>query len=392
MSISRNVSIFTLLAPAAVAGIAGWGTLTAFAGAAVSSPLILGCTLMPALLAGLYAMSVVRRVERASILRESAVDEAQARQSEQPLQPVLEALCQQALPVWIRQIDTSRDQTERGVSELTSRFVDISRRLDDTVRASQMAADGGAEGAGSLNTSAAELYQVVESLRVAQQSRDEMLGEVRNLTSYTGELRSMAAEVAAIAAQTNLLALNAAIEAARAGEAGRGFAVVADAVRTLSSQSSETGQKMSAKVDIINAAINRLVAVAGESSERSNDSVSASQGTIEGVLARFGSITDQLRHSAEGLLSESAGIGQEINDVLVTLQFQDRVSQILNQVRERMNALNDELQQARQGRRPLALDASAFMKEMEDGYAMREQRQNHHGKSTQTTEDTITFF
>jgi methyl-accepting chemotaxis protein len=32
------------------------------------------------------------------------------------------------------------------------------------------------------------------------------------------------------------------------------------------------------------------------------------------------------------------------------------------------------------------------MAEMERGYAMREQRQNHAGKSTQTAEDTITFF
>jgi methyl-accepting chemotaxis protein len=392
MAMSRNVSLFTLLAPAAFTSVAGWGALAALAGDVLSGSLIFACTIIPGLLAGFYTAWIVRRIEHKSVLREAAFKETHTRQLEQPSTPALEVLCQQALPIWVRQIDTSREQTEHAISDLTSRFVDIAQRLDETVRASKVAADGGATGAGSLTASAGDLYQVVESLRVAQQSRDEMLGEVRNLTSYTGELRSMAADVAAIAAQTNLLALNAAIEAARAGEAGRGFAVVADAVRTLSSQSSETGQKMSAKVDIINAAITRLVEVAGESSERSNDSVSASQNTIEGVLLSFGSITDQLRHSAQGLLNESAGIGQEISDVLVTLQFQDRVSQILNQVRERMNALHDEVQTARDSGRPLILDTNAFMAEMERGYAMREQRQNHAGKSTQTAEDTITFF
>jgi methyl-accepting chemotaxis protein len=335
-------------------------------------------------------MAVRRSETQASLSTVAPEPDEQDRNHESD--QALKTLCQAALPIWVRQIDTSREKTEQAISDLASRFVHIAQRLDDTVRASRVAADGGVEGAGSLNSSADELYQVVESLRVAQQSRDEMLGEVRNLTSYTGELRSMATDVAAIAAQTNLLALNAAIEAARAGEAGRGFAVVADAVRTLSSQSSDTGQKMSAKVDIINAAINRLVQVAGESSERSNDSVSTSQGTIEGVLKRFGSITDQLRHSAEGLLNESAGIGQEISEVLVTLQFQDRVSQILNQVRERMNALSEELQHAKHSGQPLALDTPAFMAEMERGYAMREQRQNHAGKSIQAAEDTITFF
>ncbi|WP_092405281.1 methyl-accepting chemotaxis protein [Pseudomonas sp. NFACC02] len=391
MPTSRNVGLFTLLAPGFFAGLAAWGTLTALAGGALSWVSILACTGVPGVFLGLYTAWIVRRVERQSGLRRSH-EETHSRPLEQPPTPALQVLCEQALPIWVRQIDTSREQTEQAISDLTSRFVDISRRLDDTVRASKLAADGGATGAGSLTTSASELDQVVESLRFSQQSRDEMLGEVRNLTSYTGELRSMASDVAAIAAQTNLLALNAAIEAARAGEAGRGFAVVADAVRTLSSQSSETGQKMSAKVDIINAAITRLVEVAGESSERSNDSVSACQGTIEGVLARFGSITDQLRQSTDGLLNESAGIGQEISEVLVALQFQDRVSQILSQVRERMNALYDELQQARLNDQPLILDANVFMAEMERGYAMREQRQNHAGKSTKPAEDTITFF
>jgi len=68
----------------------------------------------------------------------------------------------------------------------------------------------------------------------------------------------MAAEVANIAGQTNLLALNAAIEAARAGESGRGFAVVAGEVRNLSSLSSNTGKKMSDKVQVISSQPGRI--------------------------------------------------------------------------------------------------------------------------------------
>lgn len=374
-------------------GLASFAVLSMQVVSTLSWPLLLLGILVPVLISTLYAAWRIRKIEFQACLIANDLEQAQTRLNQEMTRPVAEDLFQHTLPVWVRQLETAGSQTEQAITDLTARFVDISQRLDHTVQASQAAAGNGTESAGGLSTSESELFQVVESLHVAQQSRDEMVKEVGALTAYTGELRSMAAEVAAIAAQTNLLALNAAIEAARAGEAGRGFAVVADAVRTLSSQSSETGQKMSAKVDIINAAVNRLVEVAGESSERSQDQVSASQSTIESVLGRFSTITGQLRESADGLLNESAGISQEINQVLVALQFQDRVSQMLGQVRERMSALHSELQQAERSGQPLMLDVNAWMADMERGYAMREQRQNHHGKVVKAAdENAITFF
>ena len=191
-----------------------------------------------------------------------------------------------AMPIWAKQVESSRQQTETAIVSLTSRFTGISSRLEDTVQASQLAAGelAGSSSGGAVQVlaqSEGELVKVIDSLKATQASRDETLAQVRNLTAYTGELRTMAADVAAIAAQTNLLALNAAIEAARAGEAGRGFAVVADAVRSLSSKSSETGQQMSAKVDIINTAITQLVQAASSGADQDSHSVSASEQSIQ---------------------------------------------------------------------------------------------------------------
>lgn len=304
-----------------------------------------------------------------------------------------------AMPIWAKQVESSRQQTETAIVELTSRFTGISERLQETVQASQQAAgelDGqNADGALKvLAQSDSELSQVINSLKATQASRDETLTQVRSLTAYTGELRTMAADVAAIAAQTNLLALNAAIEAARAGEAGRGFAVVADAVRSLSSKSSETGQQMSAKVDIINNAITQLVQAASSGADQDSHSVAESEQSIQHVLQRFQSITGRLAESADLLKQESYGIRDEMTDVLVSLQFQDRVSQILTHVRDNIDSLHTHLQQSSQSPdEAVAINAREWLARMESTYATDEQRRTHRGESAaQQNSQEITFF
>ena len=304
-----------------------------------------------------------------------------------------------AMPIWAKQVESSRQQTETAIVELTSRFTGISERLQETVQASQQAAgelDGqNADGALKvLAQSDSELSQVIDSLKATQASRDETLTQERSLTAYTGELRTMAADVAAIAAQTNLLALNAAIEAARAGEAGRGFAVVADAVRSLSSKSSETGQQMSAKVDIINNAITQLVQAASSGADQDSHSVAESEQSIQHVLQRFQSITGRLAESADLLKQESYGIRDEMTEVLVSLQFQDRVSQILTHVRDNIDSLHTHLQQSSQSPdEAVAINAREWLARMESTYATDEQRRTHRGESAaQQNSQEITFF
>lgn len=314
----------------------------------------------------------------------------------------LEEVCTEVVPIWSRQVETTRHQTETAIMDLANRFVGINAKLEASVRASQSAAGdlaGNAEG-GALAVMArseSSLTSVIDSLREAQHSRNDMLEQVRGLNDYTGELRAMAVKVAEIAAQTNLLALNAAIEAARAGEAGRGFAVVADEVRKLSSLSSETGKKMSGTVDIISNAITSVFKIAESSSEHDFKSVASSELIIQQVLQGFNNVTSHLSDSAELLQQESAGIRDELSDVLVSLQFQDRVSQILVHVRNNMEKLHQHLQQYKKDRAasiPVKhINIKTWLAEMEMLYATQEQVHTHRGvQSSAAAKQEITFF
>jgi methyl-accepting chemotaxis protein len=314
----------------------------------------------------------------------------------------LEEVCTEVVPIWSRQVETTRNQTETAIMDLANRFVGINAKLEASVRASQSAAGelaGNAEGGALavMTQSESSLTGVIDTIREAQHSRNDMLEQVRSLNDYTGELRAMAVKVAEIAAQTNLLALNAAIEAARAGEAGRGFAVVADEVRKLSSLSSETGKKMSGTVDIISNAISSVFKIAESSSEHDFKSVASSELIIQQVLQSFNNVTSHLSDSAELLQQESAGIRNELSDVLVSLQFQDRVSQILVHVRNNMEKLHQHLQQYKQDKAasiPVKnIDIKAWLADMEALYATQEQVHTHRGtQSSAAAKQEITFF
>lgn len=288
-----------------------------------------------------------------------------------------------AVTILSGQIETARVQTEDAIIALAARFSGIADKLEAAAAASQNAA-GGLTGSGKdsvltmLAQSRSELTAVIDTLKSVQRSRDAMLAEVRGLVRYTDEMRDMAADVAAIALQTKLLALNAAVEAARAGTFAKGFAVVADEVRKLSALSSEIGKKMADKVGVINTAISTVSGSTERSAKQDAQSVLQCESIIQNVLTRFQDATSRLSESADILRREGAGIRDEVSDVLVSLQFQDRVSQILSHVRTSLEELCERVGRWLQQREGSSVDIWKWFNEMAQTYSTEEQRRIHH--------------
>lgn len=300
-------------------------------------------------------------------------------------------LTRNVVPLWQRHVATGRSLTEESIGELVMRFTDINTRLEEALAQSTDSGEA-ASVVQTLHVCRDELNSVLTGMQGALDAKREMLARIVELSNYTQEMKAMADTVSSLATQTNLLALNAAIEAARAGDHGRGFAVVSGEVRNLSSKSGDAGRRITAKVEAINAVIHATRHAAEAYAVEDEAMVTQAEQTIRRVLERYHAVAEGLEDSARLLREESDGVHGEISGILVSLQFQDRVSQILTHVEQDMGALAQRLDSGME-----RADTQRWLEELKARYTTPEQHQNHSGRGGEpqlapSAPGDITFF
>jgi methyl-accepting chemotaxis protein len=276
------------------------------------------------------------------------------------------ALLLDVLPAWTQHVGLVKAQTERAVTQLTSSFARVLEQFDLAgIGGGNRPEENKARTITLLSLCERELQPVVSSLTGMIEGKDALLVNIRSLAQQTRELQAMAAEVGSIAAQTNLLALNAAIEAARAGESGRGFAVVAQEVHMLSQRSAETGRHIGERVGQIAATMDATMSTAEDATVHDKQSVSLSGDLVEHVLGHV----RKLGESADSMQAHGLIVRKEVEQLLMAMQFQDRVSQILEGAQTNMQQMQVALQEMSENTLPTSdmwLDALNKTSRMND--------------------------
>lgn len=313
-----------------------------------------------------------------------------------------------ASPIWSRQIHVAGHLLGRAMDALTQRFANMSERLRHTMA---LASDSSGDTfQATLGQTQTQLTALVEELRAAMDVRAQMLAEMTAVTQCVGQLQDMAGQVASIARQTNLLSINAAIEAARAGASGRSFAVVAQEVRQLSTESGKTGERIATVVQQVSEAMARARASYDHFAAQDAAMTERASATIEGVVQRIRLTATDMSQGMQTLLRESQAIREEIDQVLVAVQAQDRISQMLDHTRSDLDRLHEALQAPEPHAGGATLpSAETWLARLRHSYTTPEEHAAHNGEplpeldsaapgasggaaSTASCEQDVTFF
>lgn len=236
----------------------------------------------------------------------------------------------------------------------------------------------------SLDDARLELNKVIEAFHGGIQHKNTLQSTIADLAQYMDEMKKMASAVQTLASQTNLLALNAAIEAARAGDAGRGFAVVADEVRTLSTKSGDTGRDIGQKIEAITNAIQATIDAAQKLVVSDEANLRLLNASVEQVTGNLGDEINLLHDSGQRLHQMSCEIENNISQIVVSLQFQDRVNQILHHIETDMNDVAHHVDKDMS-----SFDEQHWQQQFERRFTTEEEIK---GKVNKTTTSDVTFF
>ncbi|MBU6246993.1 MAG: methyl-accepting chemotaxis protein [Xanthomonadaceae bacterium] len=243
-----------------------------------------------------------------------------------------------------RELHQALDLLRDAVRELGGGFDGLSRKTGMQQSLLKQIIDA-QNGGVSVQDFAARTGDLLEHFvdMVVQMSRESLRivyridGMAKEMDAVFGLLKN----VNTIAEETNLLALNASIEAARAGEAGRGFAVVAGEIRNLASHSNQFNDQIGSHVERARAAMEQLRGLVGTMASQDLNVALSAKGGIDAMMSHVTESDARTSAVADQVVEINRGLGSDVSTTIRSLQFEDILSQLINQTRVRLVELQD---------------------------------------------------
>ena len=183
--------------------------------------------------------------------------------------------------------------------------------------------------------------QFVQTVEEMKSSSDRVASNFEDIHQQVDTVNGLLGDIDIITSQTDLLALNAAIEAARAGEAGRGFAVVADEVRNLAQRTNDFSEQIRDMLRGIETSLNEVNQSVEAAAHTDLSVARQSRQTVSTMWSHVDSLNSKASEQSQAIAAISEKIHHLVMEGVVSLQFEDIVTQLLDQITERTGMMED---------------------------------------------------
>ncbi|MEP7184796.1 MAG: methyl-accepting chemotaxis protein [Rhodanobacter sp.] len=243
-----------------------------------------------------------------------------------------------------RELHQGLDLLRDAVSELGGGFDGLSQKtgLQQSLLKQIIDAQKGGVSVQDFAARTGDLLEHFVSM-IVQMSRESLriVYRIDGMSKEMDAVFGLLKNVNTIAEETNLLALNAAIEAARAGESGRGFAVVAGEIRNLASNSNQFNEQIGSHVERARTAMEQLRGLVGSMASQDLNVALSAKGGIDAMMAHVTESDARTSAVADQAVEINRGLASDVSTTIRSLQFEDILSQLLQQTRTRLVELQD---------------------------------------------------
>lgn len=281
----------------------------------------------------------------------------------------LAALLQRVLPIWRGHVELARTQTQSAIDTLTARFAGIN---DGLGRSRQLSQDAkGTEIAQLLQRAGEQLATLATTLERILGSRQALQGKLEGLAAANDEIRQLALQNEQLAGQTGVSDL-------LSSEQGW---------QELAERAAANSRQIVLRTKAARQQIQAAVIAAVELPDGADGVVEQSRTMVAQVLAEFGQTATALAATVEQMANENRAVDQEVSDILVNLQFQDRIGQILDHLQGDIARMQDSTLTS------TLPSSQQWLAELEKTYTTPEQRQVHAGGGARPTlQSQVDFF